>query len=256
MTHSFLFPTIVWQKKLNYISDKENGFRLIKHVSIKKSNEQTVHKSNYGGWQSESDVKIPFEDLQAEIDQAVEEVCRHVELPKLQMTAVWYNVNEPGHYNSIHNHHGSIISGVYYVEVPHEDMGDIVFHRGDDAEYYLEDLPDEKRNNFKAASTHRYTPETGMCLLFPSWLKHSVEGNLATEEAVGLWVEEQPGSDTFKKTRNVRRDRISLSFNYSYIPDANEDLTEQTRLKKIQDSAAGKPNAVKEAYLHSRKDTE
>jgi hypothetical protein len=37
-----------------------------------------------------------------------------------------------------------------------------------------------------------------------------------------------------------------LSFNYSYIPDVNEDLAEQ-------DSAAGKPNAFKEAYLHSSK---
>ena len=45
---------------------------------------------------------------------------------------------------------------------------EILFFTGiDDAEYYLEDLPDEKRNNFKThASTHRYTPETGMCLLF------------------------------------------------------------------------------------------
>lgn len=222
MTHSFLFPTIVWEKQLDYKSPKtttQGDSEIHKHIAIKQSNEPTVHKSNYGGWQSESDIKLPFDELQKEIDDAVAIVCRHVELPKLQMTAVWYNVNAPGHYNSIHNHHGSIISGVYYVDVPHEDMGDIVFHRPDDAEYYLKDLPDENRNNFKAGSTHRYTPKTGMCLLFPSWLKHSVEGNKATEESVGLFVNEPPGSDTFIKTNNLRRDRISLSFNYSYIPE-------------------------------------
>jgi|TARA_R110002073_G_scaffold332135_1_gene517645 uncharacterized protein (TIGR02466 family) len=213
MQHSFLFPTLVWEKKLDYAVGKETNWELEKHMSIKKSNEQTTHASNYGGWQSEVDTKIPFQTLQDEIDKAVEQVCRHVDLPKLQMTAVWYNVNEPGNYNSIHNHPGSIISGVYYVDIPHENMGDIVFHRGDDAQYFLKDLPDENRNSFKAAQHHSYTPKTGLCLLFPSWLKHSVEGNLATEEQVGLWAE------AHGQTKNVRKDRLSLSFNYSYVPE-------------------------------------
>ena len=69
MTHSFLFPTIVWEKQLDYKSPKtttQGDSEIHKHIAIKQSNEPTVHKSNYGGWQSESDIKLPFDELQKE----------------------------------------------------------------------------------------------------------------------------------------------------------------------------------------------
>ena len=34
-----------------------------------------------------------------------------------------------GDYNTVHNHRGSILSGVFYIDVPDENMGNINFFK-------------------------------------------------------------------------------------------------------------------------------
>ena len=45
----------------------------------------------------------------------------------------------------IHHHRDSILSGVYYIDVSDENMGDIPFEREDDAEYFHPDLCPEPK---------------------------------------------------------------------------------------------------------------
>ena len=95
-------------------------------------------------------------------------------------------------HNHLHNHAGSILSGVYYVNSTPE-QGNIFFERSDNAEYFLP--PVEKPNYFTSTAT-TYKAITGALYVFPGWMKHSVQPN------------------------TTDKDRISVSFNYG-VNNAN-----------------------------------
>lgn len=180
-----IFPTVVWRQELTY-----NNAKLKSFVKDLMSDSQGVHLSNYGGWQSESilgGLPIEFIELQTALDKAVKHICVQTELPPLKIDNLWFNVNPPGSYNTVHHHQDSVISGTYYIDVPTDNMGNIEFIRDDDSEYYLRD-----HNTKYGAQKEVYKAQTGVLLLFPSWLKHGVQGNRSD------------------------KNRISMAFNYGY----------------------------------------
>ena len=77
----------------------------------------------------------------------------------------------------------SVISGVYYIDIPANDMGDIVFHRDDDAAYYLPPL--ENVNNVTMYK-QTYKAATGRLILFPSWVKHEVTTNYSDKNRISM----------------------------------------------------------------------
>lgn len=173
-----LFPTIIWKHEI-----KQNLDVMLRHILYKKDNEAGVSVSNVGGWQSEhQDISRDFIDWQMSLDKAVKQCCTQSGLPPLRLFNLWFNVNNTSDYNSIHNHHGAVLSGVYYVNVP-ENSGSIEFYREDDIEYYLPPL--ESYNAF-TKQKHVVDPEPGMLLLFPGWVKHSVQPNKSKEERVSI----------------------------------------------------------------------
>ena len=183
------FPTLIWQADLpdNEKSELKNIKDFI--LNLKKEEPAGVKKSSYGGWQSDTYYNHVegFESITDKIDKTIETIRNQIGVPELKLKNFWCNVNTYGDYNVLHNHHGSILSGVFYVDVPDENMGNINFVRSDDISYYLPKM--KEYNNFTGESA-TYKPETGRVLIFPSWLKHSVDGC---------------------KSKN---NRISISFNY------------------------------------------
>ena len=183
LTADILFPNKVWRAELNY--DNSDLISCIQQMS--SCSESAIH-SNYGGWQSPSiDIDtLPhsFIKLKLEIDDQIKKVCDDTSLPSLSLDNLWFNVNPPGTYNIIHTHPHSVISGVYYIDAPEENMGNIRFYRDDAAEYYM---PDNctANNSFTALSVE-YPPKAGILLLFPSWLKHSVQGNMSNKNRVSM----------------------------------------------------------------------
>jgi uncharacterized protein (TIGR02466 family) len=177
-----LFPTIIWKHEI-----KQNLDVMRRHVLALKDNDPGTNISNVGGWQSNSqDISKDFIDWQIALDKTIKQCCTQSGLPPLKLYNLWFNVNGKGHHNSIHNHHGAILSGVYYVHTP-ENCGSIEFYRDDDSEYYLPAL--ESYNNF-TKQKHVIDPAPGLLVIFPGWLKHSVQPN------------------------NNKDERISISFNY------------------------------------------
>lgn len=173
------FASIVWQTKL-----KINNDPLVKCAKEMKLYSDGVTYTNQGGWQSKSvgnEVK-EIDTFVKLVDQAVAKACGSVELPELEFYNAWFNINGKGDYNLLHNHHGSIISGVYY-PFAEKDMGNIEFHRADDMQYYMPTL--QKYNQFTSEKAV-YKPETGLLLLFPSWLKHQVLPNKSNKERISL----------------------------------------------------------------------
>ena len=175
------FANIVWQTQL----DIDNSI-LLKKAKELELYSSSVNLTNQGnGYQSKSlspDI-AEVQELVTVLDQVVEKASTSVQLPKLDFYNLWFNINHPGSYNLLHNHHGGLISGVYYVDVPSKGMGNIEFHRGDDYEYYMPQL--KKYNQFTSQKAS-YEPRTGMLLLFPSWLKHQVLANKSQKERVSI----------------------------------------------------------------------
>ena len=156
-----------------------------------KSVKNTVSRSNYGGWQSNTFKIVPknFVDLFEKVNINIKEIEKNLSLSKkLQLHNLWYNVNGLGSFNRPHGHPGCVISGVYYVSIP-KNSGSIVFLNKDLDTFYRESI---KNYNEYNSSTWTIEPKENQCVLFPSYLQHYVEPNLNKKE------------------------RISISFNYGF----------------------------------------
>jgi uncharacterized protein (TIGR02466 family) len=186
------FSTPIWESEIKNINNQE----IKDYCLYLKDNTKGVNISNRGGWHS-SEILLPmpqdFRSLFSNLEVFVNENCfKEMGVPNLKFGNFWVNVNTPNSYNLAHDHQNSILSGVYYVSVPHDNMGDLVLHRGDTAEYFLKSDVERigtKTNSFVAVKK----PIESVFYIFPSWVKHHVESN------------------------NSQGDRISIAFNF--IPE-------------------------------------
>lgn len=184
-----IFPTYIWSTELDNIDNQE--LKTFAYNLKSKSPGRLI--SGYGGWQSDrfkNNIPSELEKLVEQIENRVVEISFKLQIPAPRFGNIWFNINSPGSYNQIHNHRGALLSGVYYVDVPNNETGNIEFHRNDEADYYLHQIltPDHHFASTKLI----YPAKTNTLYIFPAWLKHSVQGNKSN------------------------KDRISISFNYGY----------------------------------------
>lgn len=139
-------------------------------------------RSIVGGWQSKLDLFSWPEPAVASLARRIDALVRPVLLGTLSDSARstvgyridgWANVLRDGQYNTIHNHPGSLWSGVYYVHVGEPDparpkCGDLEFVD-----------PRAGANMVSPAGSLldrnlRLRPVDGFMVLFPGWLQHFV----------------------------------------------------------------------------------
>lgn len=180
------FPSVIWSAMTHFGNNSE----LKRFAYDRQKVDPGRVVSNFGGYQS-SDIKSGDN---AEIDKLVEAIsaeisscARQVGLPQLELYNIWININPPNSYNHLHNHAGSVLSGVYYVDAT-ENQGNIQFERSDHGEYHIPTIVEKE--TYYTSTRASYAAKTGAMYIFPGWLKHSVQGNQSTS------------------------DRISISFNY------------------------------------------
>jgi uncharacterized protein (TIGR02466 family) len=139
----------------------------------------SMEKSNQGGWQSSPDFfrwgGSAVMTLERYLDAAVKTATAKVLFPakfKIEFELYgWAAVNRKGHYNTTHVHPMATWSGVYYVDTGDEPSGS--------AGAVLE-LSHPITASVMAffpgllSSARLVRPETGMIILFPSYLQHSV----------------------------------------------------------------------------------
>ena len=89
-----------------------------------------VSKTNFGGWQSTDDIYV-----HDEFAWLIEQIMRHSNAvapafsPTLTFNTghLWANINRRGHFNAVHTHPNSILSGVVYLQVASADEGVLQF---------------------------------------------------------------------------------------------------------------------------------
>lgn len=141
--------------------------------------------SNLGGFQSYDLIMNEhpmFNDLYDAIKLQTDLFCDQVNINRVSNIGnIWVNVNEYGHSNQAHHHANCVLSGVFYAHTEYnEQAGSIVFkHPASDLMAYNwaniqkgEYIPENSLN-------WRFDCKPGDLIIFPSWLIHHVQPNLA-----------------------------------------------------------------------------
>lgn len=143
--------------------------------------------SNVLGWHSQGNLfdLEAMKPFQAIVNQAIAECANAMGYNNVRIHPAncWANVNPKYASNKIHDHANCLYSGVYYVQTP-ENAGNLMFYDPREARtFYKPSAP-----NFTAytADAIAHIPETGLLLIFPSWLKHGVEPNLSDDERISI----------------------------------------------------------------------
>ena len=179
------WSTPVWECPVLNIDNREIS-DYCERVRREKSG---VVISNRGGWHS-SELILPIPNnlskLFDDLTIFVNDVCaRHTGIANLKLGNWWININGKHDYNTAHDHQNSILSGVYYVSVPADNMGDLILHRGDTAEYFLTSNI-ERTPTMMNMSIITCKAEESKFYIFPSWVKHSVERNNSDMERISI----------------------------------------------------------------------
>jgi uncharacterized protein (TIGR02466 family) len=182
------FPTAIWSTQV------EDADRLNIDLSnviqqLRQQDPKGEQWSNVLGWHSQDTLhqQPEFQSLMQIVMTQVQEVAVFLkwDLQKISLyvTTCWAIANPTHASNSVHNHPNSILSGVYYIQVP-EDSGNIFFCDPRPASQML--IPPGQESTPWTLSRVTYRSVPGTLLLFPSWLTHGVEPNNSNGERIAI----------------------------------------------------------------------
>ncbi len=168
-----LWPTPFVGTELDYIDNKS----IEKYILNIEKNSKGRKVSNQGGWQEALDDNDPiFRDLLNSI-QIASGSFNVKPGPKKANCDMWANINYRGNWNSLHEHTGAFVSGVYYVKYP-KDGGCLI----------LRDPRTIIKHQHSAEPDKHMTilPREGLLLLFPGYLEHMVTPSECDESRISI----------------------------------------------------------------------
>ena len=177
-----LFPTEIG---VDYIDDKELIANLLR--------EGMTANSTGNLWKNNSPAINKVKSL---IEEKVNEYAQKIGFERrLETTRGWIRVYKFGGYTSAHHHaYNAFISTSLYLKANGD--GRFVMHDPRGAVNWLDVEPKNHarpKNEFPTegftypgSNTNKIEPQTGMLIIFPGWLTHSVEPNLSQHERIVL----------------------------------------------------------------------
>jgi uncharacterized protein (TIGR02466 family) len=190
MQRQDLWPTPLWYFEVP--ASVINPESIAQETYAVKQSDVGVVLSNVGGYQSSAltmndPVPTTIAKLMQYISQQTQTCAQEFGFQRqLNITNYWLNINQPGHYNKMHIHSSSILSGTYYAVTPPES-GCIIFHNRPEISFILGDLKNIGVGESRYTVTEQaFQPKVGAVLIFPGWLQHSVEENRSAEDRVSI----------------------------------------------------------------------
>lgn len=185
-----IFPITVYKTTLPNAEALNTA--LIQLIDNLQHTDPGITRSNAGGWHSDSDLHLKFPEVISPLTASIIELAAQATSSTFEKTVgnqwemmLWANVNHRDSYNKWHDHirsdrpQNNIWSGVYYVSA-NNNQGNIIFR--DDFQG-----PDKYKYNLEPPlRTHSVTPSSGTLLIFPSWLRHSVEANNTSTPRISI----------------------------------------------------------------------
>jgi uncharacterized protein (TIGR02466 family) len=164
-----LFSTVI---QTDTASVKEEIYKL-KVTSVGQ------HKSNYGGWQSHTNLHTnpKFLELCNEIISVLSILFRK----NIVFDQMWACVNQHKDFNVVHAHGNKYhISGVFYLQV-FDNSGQICFRDPRPAA-----INAETTSFFNQGDTENFTPCNNQLIVFPSFLEHFVTPNETHSDRISI----------------------------------------------------------------------
>ncbi len=190
------FSTPVWTSQIDNYENINSKLKDFIYNQKENDPDGTV-KSNIKGWHSKTfdlqnkSLGIFLNALKPKIEEAIEDMGWDINNQIVKITSMWSIINKKDSFNERHHHGNSALSAAYYVNAE-QNSGDIVFY--DPRHSFIFSHPESSKLNDLNAQTKSISPKSGLLVLFPSYLDHSVQTSKSTE------------------------DRIVISFNVSLIP--------------------------------------
>ena len=172
-----MFSTPIYYAKTGYVVGEEiikslqDGFQITGTGSYENDDYEILHKPQF------SELKAV---LTEHVDAFWKQVLNYTN-NEWQFTTTWVNKNPKGTYHNLHKHPNSVLSGVYYIDVPENSSG-LTFH--DPRERHLR-LKPSVENEFTATQAV-VGVSSGDLLLFPSDIYHEVTKNEADGMRISL----------------------------------------------------------------------
>ena len=180
-----IFPTPLW------IVDLQPAAAVALNAKLKAEIERLIAprpKIPAGSnWQTPQDLhtKPAFAEFVKLVETAARGVARFLQVDQYPMdiTGCWANVNPPGSYHPMHHHPNNYLSGVYYVAVP-SSGSQIIFQdpRGQASMI----MPKPRQYTKLTANGANAQSKEGRLLIFPAWLKHTVQANDGQSERISI----------------------------------------------------------------------
>jgi hypothetical protein len=169
MEPGVIFPCLLYRELLD-ISEEYN-IQLEKEVCRLVS--LTDKNTTFWGDDSAVLANPVFAELIQKIERAVEKYAKLVGVcRKFKLCKMWGTVNYKGDYHNIHTHGSSLISGVYYVNIPKHPDG-----------YFLRFVYDK----WTLLGNEWSEPiETNKLLLFEGWVIHAYDPNPSFEPKIAI----------------------------------------------------------------------
>ncbi len=183
---NLFFPTPVWVSQLeNY---KEINDKILSYIrNMQDEDNNGVIKSNIKGWHSKDfDLKnqkvVDFINyISPNINKVIQDMNWDINNQLVKISNMWAIINIGGASNARHHHGNSAISAAYYVRAP-KNCGEIVFYDPRPAPVFSH--PRANGPNTFNAMVNSISPIEGGLVFFPSYLDHSVNPNLSSEERI------------------------------------------------------------------------
>lgn len=177
-----LFPTRIWQARLPSLRGHLEEW-VATVLRMRDANPRPAGRTNRSGWNSE-DMAVLEQPVFAPLRDTVRAGCARA-LREMGASAVgftlqsWVNLHDRGGFNFLHVHEGCLLSGSFYLAVPH-GSGRFVFR---------DPRPGVVHGYVKGAVPNGYsdiqlTPQVGLMVLFPCWMEHFVEPHESDEPRI------------------------------------------------------------------------
>tara|TARA_B100001989_G_scaffold55045_1_gene36325 strand:- start:734 stop:1309 length:576 start_codon:yes stop_codon:yes gene_type:complete len=186
-----LFPTPVI-KFSNVIGEKERLSIFSQIKTFSTPSYPAIQGDGGSSFVTNSKVLKDF-GLEMTMLKKISEYCKTVGISPVKITNSWYSIQQQGSKLLQHNHPGSILSAVLYINVD-EHSSPLIFNTPDEVKGYTWwQCMSVTDYNVGYSS---FTPENGDLFVFPGWLKHGSDNSL-----------------------NNTKDRTIISFNTEFYPD-------------------------------------
>ena len=175
-----IFPTTLWG--FEYEDDLTSYVKMLYHMrdnrSMGKFGDEAAFYSR-GSWQSPELTQIAefsklFETIGNSLAETLISNPDERKVSQIKFKEAWGNINPTGTNIGEHLHIGSDYSGIIYLQA-NEKSGNINFR-------------DPRLQYEVVFQTMDFSvvPQTGRCVVFPSWLRHSVDINAHEHDRVGI----------------------------------------------------------------------